>query len=50
MNIKSILAQPFAKRIAARFYKQSNNAVKVQQKVFKKLISQAQQTAFGKAN
>jgi hypothetical protein len=48
MNIKSILAKPFAKRIAARFYKQSNNAVKVQQKVFKKLISQAQQTAFGK--
>lgn len=48
MNIKSILAKPFAKRIAARFYKQSKNAVKVQQKVFEKLISQAQHTAFGK--
>jgi hypothetical protein len=48
MNIKSILAKPFAKRIAARICKQSKNAVKVQQKVFEKLISQAQNTTFGK--
>ncbi|MDO9136687.1 MAG: GH3 auxin-responsive promoter family protein, partial [Lutibacter sp.] len=48
MNIKSILAKPFAKRIAARIYKQSKNAVKVQQKVFENLIAQAQNTTFGK--
>jgi len=48
MSIKSILAKPFAKYIAAKFYKQSNNAVKTQQEVFRKLISEAQQTAFGK--
>ena len=48
MNIKSILAKPFAKRIAARIYKQSKNAVKVQQNVFKNLIAQAQSTSFGK--
>ncbi len=48
MNIKSILAKPFAKQIAARFYKQSKNAVKMQQKVFKKLIADAKETAFGK--
>ena len=48
MSIKSILAKPFAKRVATKFYKQSNNAVKVQQKVFKKLIAEAQNTTFGK--
>lgn len=48
MNIKLILAKPFAKRIVARIYKESNNAVKVQQKVFKKLIKQARNTVFGK--
>jgi phenylacetate-coenzyme A ligase PaaK-like adenylate-forming protein len=48
MNIKSILAKPFAKRIAAKIYKQSKNAVKVQQKVFENLIAQAQSTTFGK--
>ncbi len=48
MSIKSILAKPFAKRVAAKFYKQSNNAVKVQEKVLKKLISEAKKTAFGK--
>lgn len=48
MNIKSILAKPFAKRVATRFYKYSNKGVKIQQKVFKKLISQAKNTAFGK--
>ena len=48
MNIKSILAKPFAKRVTSRIYKQSNNAIKVQQKLLKKLISQAEHTAFGK--
>ncbi|MFZ2431635.1 MAG: GH3 auxin-responsive promoter family protein [Lutibacter sp.] len=48
MNIKSILAKPFAKRIAAIIYKQSKNAVKMQQNVFKNLIAQAQNTTFGK--
>ncbi len=48
MNIKLILAKPFAKRITARIYKQSNDAVKVQQKVFNNLIKQAQNTVFGK--
>ncbi len=46
--MKSILARPFAKRITARIYKQSNNAVKVQKRVLKKLIRQAQNTAFGR--
>jgi hypothetical protein len=48
MSIKSILAKPFAKRIAAKFYKQSKNAVKVQQNILKNLIEQAQNTTFGK--
>ena len=46
--MKSILAKPYAKRIVARIYRQSNNSVKVQQKVFKKLIEQARNTIFGK--
>ncbi len=48
MSIKSILAKPFAKSIATRVYKQSKNAVKVQQNVLKNLIAQAQNTTFGK--
>jgi len=48
MSIKSILAKPFAKRIAASVNKQSENAVKVQQNLLKYLISQAQNTTFGK--
>jgi len=48
INIKSILALPFAKRITAKIHKQSRNAVKVQQKVFENLIAQAQNTTFGK--
>ena len=48
MSIKSILAKPFAKRVATKFYKQSNNAVEVQQKVLDLLISQARNTIFGK--
>ena len=48
MSIKSILAIPFAKRVATKFYKQSNNAVEVQQKVLKSLIKKAKKTQFGK--
>ena len=48
MSIKSILAKPYAKLISSKFYKESNNAVKVQQKVFNTLIAQAKHTAFGK--
>ncbi|VAW26936.1 putative auxin-regulated protein, partial [hydrothermal vent metagenome] len=48
MSIKSILAKPFAKQIATKFYKKSNNAVKVQQEVFKNLITNAKETVFGK--
>ncbi len=48
MNIKSVLAKPFAKRIAKRIYKYSNNAIKTQQKVLKKLIAEASKTKFGK--
>lgn len=48
MSFKSTLAKPFAKQVATKFYKQSKNAVKVQQKVFKSLISQAKETEFGK--
>lgn len=48
MNIKSILAKPFAKQVSARIYKKSNNAVEVQNAVLKKLLQQAKDTAFGK--
>ena len=48
MKIKSILAKPFANRIAIRIKKQSLNSVKVQEKIFKKLIFQAKHTLFGK--
>lgn len=48
MNIKSILAKPFANKVVKRIYKESNNAVKTQQKVLEKLISKAKNTAFGK--
>jgi len=48
MNIKSILAKPYAKLVALKVYKQSKNAIEVQGKVFKKLIKQAQNTEFGK--
>lgn len=48
MNIKSILAKPFAKQVTSRVYRQSSKAVEVQQKVFKKIIKQAEFTEFGK--
>ncbi len=48
MSIKSILAKPFANCIAAKVRKQSKNAVNVQQNILKNLISEAQNTIFGK--
>lgn len=48
MNIKSILAKPFAKRIVSRIYKKSSTPEKTQEKVLNKLIAQAKNTAFGK--
>lgn len=48
MNIKSILAVPIAKRISKRIYVWANNPYKTQDKVFKKLISKAKNTDFGK--
>mgnify|MGYP000946933759 FL=1 len=48
MNIKSILAKPFAKQVTSRIRKKSSNAIEVQQKVFKKIIKQAEFTEFGK--
>ena len=41
MSFKTTLAKPFAKRVATKFYKRSNNAIEMQQKVFQTLISQA---------
>ena len=38
MSIKSILAKPLAKIVTNKFYKESNNAVAIQQKVFNKLV------------
>jgi hypothetical protein len=48
MSIKSVFAIPFAKQVRKRVYKWANNPIKTQDKVFKKLISQAKNTAFGK--
>lgn len=48
MSIKSILAKPFAKYIATKLHKQTKNAVKIQQAIFKQLISDAKHTTFGK--
>ena len=46
--IKSILAKPYAYRIAKRIQKWASNPEEIQEKVFKKLISEAKNTAFGK--
>lgn len=48
MSLKSILAKPFAKKIAVKTYKESGNAIKIQQKLLKKLLKEAQNTTFGK--
>jgi len=48
MSIKSVFAIPFAKQVRKRVYKWAYQPHKTQQKVFKKLISKAKNTAFGK--
>lgn len=47
-SFKSILAKPFAKRIYKKVQKWANNPIETQEKVFKNLISEATETAFGK--
>ena len=48
MNIKSLLARPYATLIANRIKKEMHTAVEDQQKIFKELIKSAKNTAFGK--
>jgi hypothetical protein len=48
MSLKSIFAIPFAKQAIKKVHKWSNNPHKTQEKVFKKLIKKAKNTAFGK--
>jgi hypothetical protein len=48
MSIKSVFAIPFAKQVKKRVYKWAMQPHKTQEKVFKKLISKAKNTAFGK--
>jgi phenylacetate-coenzyme A ligase PaaK-like adenylate-forming protein len=48
MSIKSVFAIPFAKIATKRVFKWANKPHKTQDKVFKKLISKAKNTAFGK--
>ncbi|WKD85152.1 hypothetical protein KCTC32516_00491 [Polaribacter huanghezhanensis] len=48
MSLKSIFAIPFAKRATKQVYKWAKNPIETQEKVFKKLISSAKNTAFGK--
>lgn len=47
-SFKSILAKPFAKRIYKKVQKWANNPIETQEKVFKNLITEATETAFGK--
>ncbi len=48
MSVKSVFAIPFANQVRKRVYKWAFQPHKTQEKVFKKLISQAKNTAFGK--
>lgn len=48
MSIKSIFAIPFAKLATKKVFKWANTPLRTQEKVFKKLISKAKNTAFGK--
>ena len=47
-SLKAKLSKPFAKYIAKRIRKWSNNPIKTQEKVFNQLISEAKHTVFGK--
>jgi hypothetical protein len=48
MSLKSIGAKIFAKIITRRINKWANNPIKVQKKVFDKLLSEAKDTSFGR--
>ncbi len=48
MSLKSVFAVPFAKIVKKKVYKWASNPHKTQHKVFKKLIFEAKNTAFGK--
>jgi len=48
MSVKSVFAVPFAKQVKKRVYKWAYQPHRTQEKVFKKLISKAKNTAFGK--
>lgn len=48
MSVKSVFAIPFAKQVKKRVYKWAYQPHKTQEKVFKKLLSKAKNTAFGK--
>ncbi len=48
MGLKSILAKVYASRVVKKNQAWINEPVKAQQKVFRQLISRAEQTAFGK--
>ena len=48
MGLKAALSKPFAAFIVRRINKWKYNAASAQQKVFQKLITEAQDTAFGK--
>lgn len=48
MSLKSVSAKIFAKIVVLRIQKWAKNPVETQQKVFKNLISEAKNTAFGK--
>ena len=47
-SLKSKLAKPFAKHIVKKANHWANNPIKTQERVFKKLLKQAQNTEFGR--
>ena len=48
MSLKSAIAKIYAKQVAKKVYKWAGNPLKTQQIIFNSLISQAQNTVFGK--
>lgn len=48
ISLKSALAKPFAKRVYKKVQKWVNNPIETQERVFKKLITDASNTQFGK--
>ena len=46
--LKPLLAQLFAKKVAKSIYKWANNPIQTQEKLFKDLVTTAQETTFGK--